>query len=158
VCKHSFAQTKQSETAKKKETETEKEGERKKRRERESESERERERERERDREKRRERKKKRERKTEKERERRKREKKEKEREREREKKTPRKWQKWNLVSGDRLCGQRHGLAMNWVDQPRTSADERDVVWAPLCRDCMRAVAGFSHFFIDLSFLREQSP
>jgi len=25
------------------------------------------------------------------------------------------------------LCGQRHGLAMNWVDRPRTSADERDV-------------------------------
>jgi len=23
------------------------------------------------------------------------------------------------------LCGQRHGLAMNWVDLPRTSADER---------------------------------
>jgi len=26
---------------------------------------------------------------------------------------------------GDCLCGQRHGLAMNWVDRPRTSADER---------------------------------
>jgi len=30
-------------------------------------------------------------------------------------------------------CGQQHGLAMNWVDLPRTSADERDVV-------CSRAV------------------
>ena len=26
---------------------------------------------------------------------------------------------------GDGLCGQRHGLAMNWADRPRTSADER---------------------------------
>ena len=54
--------------------------------------------------------------------------------------------------------GQRHGLAMNWVDRPRTSADERDVVWALRCRDCVWAVAGFGCFFIDLSFLREQSP
>ena len=38
---------------------------------------------------------------------------------------SPRKWQKCNLVLGDRLCGQRHGLASNWVDLPRTSADER---------------------------------
>ena len=38
---------------------------------------------------------------------------------------------------GHGLCGQRHGLAMNWVDRPRTSADERDVVWAPRCRDCV---------------------
>jgi len=47
---------------------------------------------------------------------------------------------------------------MNWVDWPRTSADERDVVWASRCRDCVWAVAGFGRFFIDLLFLREQSP
>jgi len=56
------------------------------------------------------------------------------------------------------LCGQGHGLAMNWVDLPRTSANERDVVWVQRCRDCVWAVAGFGHFFIDLLFLREQSP
>jgi len=72
--------------------------------------------------------------------------------------KKPQKWQKCNLVSGHGLCGQRHGLAMNWVDRPRTSADERDVVYAPRFRDCVWAVAGFGRFFIDLSFLREQSP
>ena len=44
------------------------------------------------------------------------------------------------------------------VRRPRTSADERDVVWAPRCRDCVWAVAGFGRFFFDLSFLREQSP
>jgi len=44
------------------------------------------------------------------------------------------------------LCGQRHVLAMNWVDRPRTGADERDVVWAPLYRDCVWAVAGFGRF------------
>jgi len=47
---------------------------------------------------------------------------------------------------------------MNWVDLPRTSADERDVVWAPHCRDSVWAVAEFGCFFIDLLFLREQSP
>ena len=47
---------------------------------------------------------------------------------------------------------------MNWVDRARTSADERDVVWAPRCRDGVWAVAGFGRFFIDLSFLREQLP
>jgi len=47
---------------------------------------------------------------------------------------------------------------MNCVDQPRTSTDGRDVVWAPQCRDCLWAVAGFGRFFIDLSLLREQSP
>jgi len=31
---------------------------------------------------------------------------------------------KINLVLRDRLCGKRHGLAMNWMDRPRTSADE----------------------------------
>jgi len=41
-------------------------------------------------------------------------------------KKNPRKWQKCNLVSGHSLCGQQHGLAMNWVDRPCTSTDERD--------------------------------
>jgi len=70
----------------------------------------------------------------------------------------PRKWKNCKLISGDRLCGQRNWLAMNWVDQPRTSADERDVVWAPCCRDCVWAVAGFGCFSIDLSFLREQLP
>ena len=59
---------------------------------------------------------------------------------------------------GHGLCGQRHGLAMNWVDRPRTSADKRDVVWAPRCRDCVWAVAEFGLFFVNLSFLREQSP
>jgi len=39
--------------------------------------------------------------------------------------KSPRKWQKCNLVVMDRLCGQRHGLAMNWVDRLCTSADEQ---------------------------------
>jgi len=72
--------------------------------------------------------------------------------------KTAGQWQKCNLVSGHGLCGQRHGLAMNWGARPRTSADERDVVWAPRCRDCVWAVAGFGRSFIDLSFLREQSP
>jgi len=46
---------------------------------------------------------------------------------------------------------------MNLVDRPRTSADERDVVWAPLFHDCVWADAGFGRFFIDLSSLREQS-
>jgi len=47
---------------------------------------------------------------------------------------------------------------MNWVDRHCISADERDVLWAPRCRDCVWAVAGFGRFFIDLSFLRGQSP
>jgi len=38
---------------------------------------------------------------------------------------------------GHGLCGQRHGLAMNWVDWPRTSADKRDVVCSPRCRHCV---------------------
>jgi len=46
---------------------------------------------------------------------------------------------------------------MNWVDQPRTSADDRDVVCSPRCRDCVWAVQGLVVFFIDLSFLREKS-
>jgi len=62
-----------------------------------------------------------------------------------------------NLVSGHGLCGQQLGLAMNWVDQPRTSADEQDVVCSPRCRDYVWAVQGLVVFFIDLSFLREQS-
>jgi len=46
---------------------------------------------------------------------------------------------------------------MNWVDQARTSADEREVVCSPRCRDCVLAVQGLVVFFIDLSLLREQS-
>ena len=46
---------------------------------------------------------------------------------------------------------------MNWVDRPRISADERDVVCSPRCRDCVWAVQGLVVYFIDLSFLREQS-
>ena len=44
---------------------------------------------------------------------------------------------------------------MNWVDQPRTSADERDVVCSPRCRDCVWAVQGLvafpltSRFFVN---------
>jgi len=40
-------------------------------------------------------------------------------------KKSARKLRKCDLVLGDCLCGQQHGLAMNWVDQPRSSADEQ---------------------------------
>ena len=47
------------------------------------------------------------------------------------------KWQKCNLVPCMASVGQRHGLAMNWVDRPRTSADERGVVCSPRCRDCV---------------------
>ena len=43
------------------------------------------------------------------------------------------------------------------MDWPRTSVDERDVVCSPRCRDCVWAVQGLVVFFIDLSFLREQS-
>ena len=32
---------------------------------------------------------------------------------------SPRKWRKCNFVSGNGTCGQRHVLAMNWVDRPR---------------------------------------
>ena len=36
---------------------------------------------------------------------------------------------------------------MNWVDRSRTSADERDVVWVPRCRDYDWGVAGsFFHW------------
>jgi len=55
------------------------------------------------------------------------------------------------------LCGQQHGLAMNWVDQPRTGADERDVVRRAVVIVC-GLLQGLVVFFIDLSFLREQSP
>ena len=61
--------------------------------------------------------------------------------------KTAGKWQKCNLFSGHGLCGQPHGLALNWMDRPRTSADERDIVWALRCRDCVWAVAGVCSFF-----------
>ena len=37
----------------------------------------------------------------------------------------PQKWQKCSLVSGDRLRGQQLGLAMDWVNRLRISADER---------------------------------
>jgi len=37
----------------------------------------------------------------------------------------PQKWQKCSLVSGDRLRGQQLGLAMDFVNRLRTSADER---------------------------------
>jgi len=47
------------------------------------------------------------------------------------------KWQKCNLVPCMASVGQRHGLAMSWVDRPRTSADERGVVCSPRCRDCV---------------------
>ena len=40
-------------------------------------------------------------------------------------KKLPRKWRKCNLVSGYGLCGSQLGWAMNWMDRPLTSADER---------------------------------
>jgi len=40
-------------------------------------------------------------------------------------KKSAQKLRKCDLVLGDCLCGQQHGLAMNWVDQPRSSADEQ---------------------------------
>jgi len=63
-----------------------------------------------------------------------------------------------NPISEHRLRGSQLGRAMNWVDWTHTSADERDVVWAPRCRGFVWAVAGFGCFFIDLSFLREQSP
>jgi len=33
--------------------------------------------------------------------------------------------EKHNLVSGHGLCGSQLGWAMNWMDWPRTSADER---------------------------------
>ena len=39
--------------------------------------------------------------------------------------KPQRKWQKRNLVSRGRLCGSQLGRAANWLDQLRTSADER---------------------------------
>ena len=58
---------------------------------------------------------------------------------------------------GQGLCGQRHGLAMNWVDRPHTSADERDVVCSPCCRDCLWAVQGLVAFFIDISLLRDHT-
>ena len=60
-----------------------------------------------------------------------------------------RKWRKCNLFSRDGLCVQRHGFAINWIDRPRTSADESYFVMG-----CRRIWS----FFIDLLFLREQSP
>jgi len=66
--------------------------------------------------------------------------------------KTAGKWQKCKLVSGHALCGQQHGLAMNWVDQPRTSADERDVVCSPRYHDCVWAVQGLVVFSLTSRF------
>ena len=53
---------------------------------------------------------------------------------------------------GQGLCGQRHGLAMNWVDRPRTSADERDAVCLPRCRDFAWAVQGLVIFSLTSRF------
>jgi len=47
-----------------------------------------------------------------------------------------------NLGLGNCLCGQRHGLAMNWVDQPRTSVDERMLSWRRAVVILLWAVAG----------------
>jgi len=44
---------------------------------------------------------------------------------------------------------------MNWVDWPCTSADERML---PRFRNCVMGCCRVWSFFIDLSFLREQSP
>jgi len=41
---------------------------------------------------------------------------------------------------------------MNWVDQPRTSADERDVVCSLRCRDCVWAVQGLVVFSLTSRF------
>jgi len=61
-----------------------------------------------------------------------------------------------NLVSGDRLCCQRYGRAMNWVDRPRTSADERMLSGHRAVVIVWWAVASLVVPF-DLSFLREPS-
>jgi len=45
---------------------------------------------------------------------------------------------------------------MNWVDRPRTSADEQMLSGSCAVVIVLWAVAGFGRFFIDLSFLREQ--
>jgi len=67
--------------------------------------------------------------------------------------KSPRKWRKCNLVSGDRFCGQRHELAMNCVDRSCTSADERMLSGRRAVVIVWWAVAGVWLFFIDPSFL-----
>jgi len=66
--------------------------------------------------------------------------------------KSPRKWRKCNLVSGDCLCGQRHELAMNWVDRPRTSADERMLCRRRTVVIVWWAVAGFGRFSLTSRF------
>ena len=63
-----------------------------------------------------------------------------------------------NPISEHRLVSSQLGRAINLVDRLRTSANERDVVWAPRCRDCEMGCCRVWSFFIDLSFLREQSP
>jgi len=70
----------------------------------------------------------------------------------------PRKWRKCNLVSGHGLCGSQLGRAMNWMDRLRTNADERMLSGRHAVVIAWWAGAGFGRFFIDLSFLREQSP
>jgi len=56
---------------------------------------------------------------------------------------SPRKWHKCKLVSGDRLCGQRFGLTMYWVDRLRTSADTRVLSGRPTVVMVWWAAAGF---------------
>jgi len=70
----------------------------------------------------------------------------------------PQEWRKCNLVSGHGLCGSQLGWAMNWMDRPRTSANERMLSGRRAVVIAWWAGAGFGRFFIDLSFLREQSP
>ena len=66
--------------------------------------------------------------------------------------KSPQKWQKFNLVAGDRLGGQWHGLAMNWVEWPCTSADERMLSGCRAVVIVWWAVAGFGRFSLTSRF------
>jgi len=59
---------------------------------------------------------------------------------------------KCKLVLGDRLYGQRYGLAMNWVDRPRTSADERMLSGRRAVVIVLQCFGRFSltfHFFVN---------
>jgi len=71
--------------------------------------------------------------------------------------KLPRKWRKCNLVLGHGLCGSQLERAMNWIDRPRTRTDERMLSGRRVVLIAWWAGAGFGRFFIDLSFLCEQS-
>ena len=57
-----------------------------------------------------------------------------------------------SLTMAPCVVAERQWSSSQW---PHTSADERDVVWAPRCRDCVWAVAGFgrssltSRFFVN---------